>query len=222
MLKKCKDFVLPLIIGLFYIAQHFYPELTKFGAVSSDHPRWWQFFLNGFMSGNLIHLVFNMCGLWVVSSQFASRLRLSFILIYFTLFSALSSYLYYLFFMPSHAWLVGASGGVYALVGFLCWFQRKELVCFFGLRVLAMPFLPAVLILLGIEFLVATFWIRVLAWSLHVIAFSISILTAIACHAAYIAIRKVHPDWNPLFVKEKKPQTQENCGTPSVPAESCN
>jgi hypothetical protein len=51
-----------------------------------------------------------------------------------------------------------------------------------------MPFLPAMLTLFGIEFLVATFWIPVLAWQVHIIAFSISIATAMITHAVYALI----------------------------------
>jgi membrane associated rhomboid family serine protease len=152
----------------------------------SDHPHWWQFFTNGFLSGNWIHLLFNACGMWVVCSQFASQLRLFFLFLYFILFSAASSFLYFHFFMPHRAWLVGASGGVYALIGFLCWFQRRDRIGFLGLRKLSLPFLPAMLVLLGLEFLIATFWVRVLAWQLHILAFFISILTAMAAHAVYL------------------------------------
>jgi membrane associated rhomboid family serine protease len=172
------------LIGVFLFHQ-LIPAVFKSCALWSDHPRWWQFFTNGFLSGNWIHLLFNACGMWVVCLQFASHLRLSFLFVYFTLFSAASSFLYYHFFMPPHAWLVGASGGVYALIGFLCWFQRRSRSCFFGFRSLSMPFFPEMLVLLGLEFLVATFWIRVLAWQVHVIAFFISIFTAMTAHAVY-------------------------------------
>lgn len=135
-----------------------------------------------------MHLTVNLCGLWVVCSQFAAQIRVGFLFVYFVLFSAASSFLYFHFFMPPHAWLVGASGGVYALIGFLCWFQRRDRICFLGVRKLSLPFLPAILILLAIEFLVATFWIPVLAWQLHIIAFSISIFTAMSVHAVYAVI----------------------------------
>lgn len=133
----------------------------------------------------MVHLGINMCGMWVVCTYFASQIRLYFLFIYFVLYSAVSSFFYFYFFMPVHAWLVGASGGVYALIGFLCWFQRRDRIFFLGLRKLSLPFLPAMLVLLGLEFLIATFWIRVLAWQLHIIAFSISIFTAMAVHAVY-------------------------------------
>ena len=184
-LKICRDLVLPLLLCAAYLAQTHIPGVFRHGALWSDHPQWWQFFTNGFLSGNWIHLLVNAGGMWVVCSQFASQIRLGFLFIYFVLFSAASSLLYFYFFMPPHAWLVGASGGVYALIGFLCWFQRRDRVCFFGWRRLSLPFLPAMPVLLGIEFLIATFWIPILAWPLHIIAFSISIFTAMAAHATY-------------------------------------
>ena len=183
--------VFPLLLGAVYLAQLQCPGLFKQCALWSDHPRWWQFFTSGFLSGNWIHLLFNACGMWVVCSQFASQIRLVFLFVYFVLFSAVSSFLYFHFFMPPHAWLVGASGGVYALIGFLCWFQRRDRVCFLGLRRLSMPFLPAMLVLLGLEFLIATFWIRVLAWQLHLIAFGGSMLVALLAHGAYLLSRRL-------------------------------
>jgi membrane associated rhomboid family serine protease len=183
-----RNLIFPLLLGVAYLIQLRVPAVFKLGALWSEDPRWWQFVTNGFLSGNWIHLLFNMGGLWVVCSQFASQIRLVFLFIYFVIFSAASSFLYFHFFMPPHAWLVGASGGIYALIGFLCWFQRRDRIGFLGLRKLAMPFLPAMLVLLGTEALVAIFWIRILAWQLHIIAFSVSIFTAITFHAVYAAI----------------------------------
>lgn len=191
MMSFLKNVILSLLFGLIFCIQKAEPGFFGTYALWSDHPRWWQFFTSGFLSGNWIHLTLNMLGIWVVCSQFASQIRLFFLLTYFVLFSAVSSFLYYYFFMPPHAWLVGASGGVYALIGFLSWFQRRDHVCFLGIRKFAMPFLPAMLILLMIEFLIATFWLPVLAWQLHIIAFSISILTAMIVHAVYAGIRRL-------------------------------
>lgn len=187
-LKTLKNLIFPLLLGVAYLVQTHIPAAFKLGALWSDHSRWWQFFTNGFLSVNWIHLLVNACGMWVVCSQFASHIRLVFLFVYFVLFSAAASFVYFHFFMPSHAWLVGASGGVYALIGFLCWFQRRDRIGFLGLRKLSMPFLPAMLVLLGLEFLIATFWIRVLAWQLHIIAFSISIFTAMTAHAVYAGL----------------------------------
>lgn len=185
------DLIFPLLPGAVYLTQVHVPAVFKLGALWSDHPRWWQFFTNGFLSGNWIHLLFNMAGLWVVCSWAASRIRLYFLFIYFVFFSAVSSFLYFRFFMPPHATLTGASGGVYALIGFLCWFQRRDRVCFLGIRKLAMSFLPAMLILLLIEFLVAAFWIPVLAWPVHMIAFSVSISSAAVVYAVYAGLNRL-------------------------------
>lgn len=187
-LKICRNLIFPFLLGAIYLVQIQVPETFKWGALWSDSPRWWQFFTNNFLSGNWIHLVSNMCGMWVVCSQFARQIRLSFLFIYFVLFSAAASFLYFHIFMPSNASLVGASGGVYALIGFLCWFQRRDRICFLGVRKLAIPFVPAMLLLLCLEFLTATFWIPVLAWQLHIIAFSISIITAMVAHAVYAGV----------------------------------
>jgi membrane associated rhomboid family serine protease len=183
-----RTLLFPFILSVAYLLQVKFPWLFEQGALWSDHPHGWQFFTNGFLSGNWIHLLFNACAIWVVCSQFASQIRLMFLFIYFVLFSAASSFLYFRFFMPPHAWLVGASGGCYALMGFLCWFQRRDKVYFCGIRKLTVSFFPAVLILFGLEYLVATFWIPVLAWQLHIIAFSISIAMAMAAHAVYAGI----------------------------------
>jgi membrane associated rhomboid family serine protease len=177
------------LLAAVYLAQLRFPELLRYAGLWSDHPHGWQYFTNGFLSGNWIHLLFNAGGMWVVCSQFARQIRIGFLLLYFTLFSALASFLYLHFLMPPHAWLVGASGGVYALMGFLCWLERRDRVCFFGLRRLSLPFPQAMLLLLGLEFLVATFWIPVLAWPVHVIAFAVSMVTAMTAHAVYALAR---------------------------------
>lgn len=176
--------VFPLLLSAVYLAQLQYPRLFKQYALWSEHPRWWQFFTNGFLSGNPVHLLINVCGVWAVCAYFASQIRLYFLFLYFVLFSAVSSFLYFHFFMPSHAWLVGASGGVYALIGFLCWFLRRDRVCFAGSPRFAFRLFPVILISLLIEFLVAIFWIRVLAWQLHVIAFGVSMFVVLILHAA--------------------------------------
>ncbi len=197
-LKMGRNLIFPLLLGVAYLIQLRVPAVFKLGALWSEDPRWWQFVTSGFLSGNWIHLLFNMGGLWVVCSQFASQIRLVFLFICFVIFSAASSFFYFHFFMPPHAWLVGASGGIYALIGFLCWFQRRDLVCFFGIRKMAIPFLPAMLILLGLEFLIATLWIPVLAWQLHIIAFSVSIFTAITFHAVYAAFHWLADEIEPF------------------------
>ncbi len=182
-----RHLIFPLLLGAVYLIQRQLPGLFEAGALWSDHPEWHQFFTNGFLSGNSVHLLINVVGIWFVCSQFASKVRISFLLIYFTLFSAASSYLYFLWAMPSHATLVGASSGVYSLLGFLCWFFRRDRVGFFGKRSLSAPVLPFMVFLLIIEFFVARYWVPVLAWQLHLIAFGFSISIALAVHAIYAA-----------------------------------
>lgn len=189
--KMLRNVAFPLFLGLVYLAQIKFPVVLQTGALWSEHPRWWQFFTNGFLSGNWIHLTFNMCAIWVICSQFATQIRLYFLILCFVLFSAASSFLFYKFFMPQNAWLIGASGGVYSLVGFLCWFQRHHRVCFMGLKKFSMPFFIAILMLLFLEFLTAVFWIKVLAWQVHVIAFLLSISVAMLLNAAYAVLHKL-------------------------------
>lgn len=178
-------FFFPLLLTEVYLAQLHFPGLFEYGALWSDHPRWWQYFTNGFLSGNPVHLGINIFGLWVVCTRFASQVRLSFLLIYFILFSAAASCLYRIFCMPAHATLVGASGGVFSLLGFLSWFLRRTRVEFFAMSSFCPPVLPVMGITLIAEFFIARYWIAVLAWQLHLIAFGFSMLCALLVHAAY-------------------------------------
>jgi membrane associated rhomboid family serine protease len=180
--------VFPLLLGVIYFAQLQFPLMFKNGALWSDHPRWWQFFTNGFLSGNPVHLGINILGMWFVCSRFARQIRISFLMAYFVLFAAASSYLYYTFCMPSHATLVGASSGVYSLLGFLSWFFRKKRLEFFVPKTFAVPVLPLMAFTLVLEFFVARYWIPVLAWQLHALAFGLSIFTALLIHAVYSII----------------------------------
>lgn len=177
--------VFPLLLGAVYLAHLQYPGLFKQCALWSEHPRWWQFFTNGFLSGNPVHLLINACGLWFVCSYFAPRIRISFLFIYFLLFSAASSFLYFKWAMPAHATLVGASSGVYSLFGFLCWFMRRDRVGFFGIRSLSAPVLPFMAFMLILEFFASKYWLPVLAWQLHVLAFGFSMLVALLSHGVY-------------------------------------
>jgi hypothetical protein len=58
-------------------------------------------------------------------------------------------------------------------------------VGFFGVRALSAPVLPFMAFMLILEFFAAKYWIPVLAWQLHLIAFGLSISTALLAHAAY-------------------------------------
>ncbi len=200
-----RHYIFPLLLGAVYLVQQQVPGLFEAGALWSAYPRWWQFFTNGFLSGNPVHLLINVIGIWFVCSQFAFKVRISFLLIYFTLFSAASSYLYFLWAMPSHATLVGASSGVYSLLGFLCWFFRRDRVGFFGKRSLSAPVLPFMVFLLIMEFFVARYWVPVLAWQLHLIAFGFSISVALAVHAVYALTHSLAGCEQQIFRKLFKP-----------------
>ncbi len=203
--SQFKHLIFPVLLGAVYWVQQKTPGLFEAGALWSDHSRWWQFFTNGFLSGNPIHLLINIIGIWFVCSQFALKVRISFLLIYFTLFSAASSYLYFLWAMPPHATLVGASSGVYSLLGFLCWFFRRDRVGFFGKRSLSAPVLPFMAFLLILEFFVARYWIPVLAWQLHQIAFGLSISVALVVHAVYALTHSLAECEQSIFRKMFRP-----------------
>ncbi len=197
--------IFPLLLGAVYAAQTCFPEVFEYGALWSDRPKWWQFFTNGFLSGNLFHLLVNMCGIWFVYSQLASQIRISFLLVYFILFSAASSFLYFTFCMSPQATLVGASSGVYSLLGFLSWFLRRSRVGFFGLRSLSASVLPLMVFLLMLEFFAAKFWIPVMAWQLHLIAFGLAISVALAIHAVYALIHWLAERERLIFRKVFRP-----------------
>jgi len=180
-----------------------FPLIFQHGALWSDHPRWWQFFTNGFLSGNRIHLAFNLVAIWMVCDQFASQIRLSFLLFYFTLFSAASSFLFLTFVMPPHAWLVGASGGFYSLMGFFCWFLRRDRVALFGQRRLAASVPLYMGLLLSLEIFAARHWVPQLAWPLHLIAFFLSLSAALSIHAVYALSRRTASEGRALNLCQK-------------------
>ncbi len=186
-----RHLILPMLLGAVYLLQmRFSGTVEQFG-LWSDHPRGWQFFTHGFLSGNLIHLFAGAGGLWVVCSQFAERIRTSFLLLYFILFSAASSFLYFTFCMSPGSALIGASSGVYSLLGFLSWFQRKKRFEFVGLRWFSMPVLLLMVFVLLVETFMARQWIPALAWPLHWIAFSLSLFVAVAAHGVYALLHRL-------------------------------
>lgn len=183
--------VLPGVLLIIFLVQEHWPAIHRYGALWSDHPQWWQFFTCSFLSGNRIHLTINALSMTMLYSQFGRRVRLPVMVLLFTLFSAFSAWLYYLFFMPAHAWLVGASGGIYALLGLFCWSFRYSRVGLPGFRRLSAPVLPAVLCLLLMEYLAACFWIPVLAWQMHVIGFFWGITATLLLQGVYAGVRRL-------------------------------
>lgn len=192
----------PLLLGAVYTVQIYFPMLFDTCALWSNNPKWWQFFTNGFLSGNPIHLGVNMIVMWVVCSKFTAKLRLSFVFLYFTLFSAASSYLFYRFFMAPHMTLVGASSGAFSLMGFSTWMFRRGWVDLYGPKDFSARVPLFMAFMLVLECVVATYWIPVLAWRLHLIAFGLSISVAMTAHAAYAFVR-----W---LIEEKYPSPPVN------------
>jgi len=177
---------LPLLFLVLFVLQQQFPEIHTQGALWSDHPRWWQFFTCNFLSGNWTHLAFNMFGMITLHSQFGPRVRLPMMFLLFTLFSAVSASLYFLFFMSHHAWLVGASGGVYTVIGFFGWFQRRWRVCCCGFRALSIPMLAMLVVIIGIEALIAHFWVPQLAWPMHAVGMGAGFIAALSVQAIYL------------------------------------
>ncbi|MGE4489086.1 MAG: rhomboid family intramembrane serine protease [Kiritimatiellales bacterium] len=183
--------VLPCLLLLVFLAQTHCPVIHRTCALWSDHPRWWQFFTCSFLSGNRVHLGFNVLGMTVLYSQFSRSVRFPVILILFILFSAITAVLYFWFCMPAHAWLVGASGGIYTLLGFFSWFLRCDRICFLGFRKLSAPIIPAISTLLFAEYLAARFWLPVVAWQMHVIGFLVGISGALVLHGVYAGVNRL-------------------------------
>lgn len=161
--------LLPVCFLLLFVLQQHVPEINKYGALWSDHPRWWQFFTCNFLSGNWTHLCVNMFSVGLFHFWCGPRIRLLTMLLLFAFFSSLASGIYFMFFMPQHAWLVGASGGMYSLLGFFGWFQRRTKLSWMGIHALSLPFLAMLLLAIGIEALVAHFWMPQLAWPMHAV-----------------------------------------------------
>lgn len=182
---------LPFFLLIVFLAQQQWPEIHRYGALWSDRPRWWQFFTCNFLSGNRIHLLFNMLGMAVLHGQFGPRVRLPVILLLFTAFASAATWIYAAFWMPSHAWLVGASGGIYTLFGFFGWFLRRERMGWFGLRALSMPLLAALPLLVGTEALVAHLWLPQLAWPMHAVGICAGFIFALGVQAVCALCRNV-------------------------------
>ena len=98
--------------------------------------------------------------------------------------------------MPQHAWVIGASGGSYALLGFFSWFLRREKFCFFKKTTrFDFPILPALLVFIVGEYFYARWRMPHLAWQLHALGFSLGISIAMATHMVYAACSAVMNKW---------------------------
>jgi len=182
---------LPGLLLIVFLAQQQWPEIHRYGALWSVRPRWWQFFTCNFLSGNWIHLLFNVLSMAVLHWQFGPRVRLPVILLLFTVFSSSATWIYAAFWMPPKAWLVGASGGIYTLFGFFGWFFRRARVGWFGLRALSMPLLAALPLIIAIEALIAHLWLPQLAWPMHAAGISAGFVFALGLQAVCALCRNV-------------------------------
>lgn len=211
--KKFRYVLLPVLFLLLYGLQQRFPAMHEQGALWSDRPRWWQFFTCNFLSGNGLHLAMNMFSMALLHIRLGPRIRLPVILILFTLFAAVSTWAYYLLIMPENVWVVGASGGGYALFGFLGWFLRRFHVDWCGLRPLALPVLLCLPLCIILEALVALLWIPQLAWPLHAVAVSFGLLFALVFQAIYAVChqgRAIHTMICALELREPLPAMEEN------------
>ena len=133
-------FVLLIINGLAYAAEHLRPEfmLTYFPLwpLASDRPPFmpWQLLTYGFLHGDLWHIFFNMLGLYFFGPRLEVRLgSRDFILLY--LVSGLSGALLSFFFSPNAA-IVGASGAVFGvLLGFAHFWPEERILIWFVIPV---------------------------------------------------------------------------------------
>jgi membrane associated rhomboid family serine protease len=176
---------LPLFLLVVFLLQLKFPEVHKYGALWSDRPRWWQFITCNFLSRDPGHLLVNMSGLMIVYTQFAPQIKGPFLALAFVLTSTVTTWLFYLWFMPSHAWLIGASGGSFALLGFFSWFLRRAYFGLFSFKKLKFRFLPVLVVMIISEYFIATYWMPQLAWQLHAIGFGFGVIAAMVAHALY-------------------------------------
>jgi membrane associated rhomboid family serine protease len=164
-----RTLVLPLIFLSVYLWQAHNPMVHRVGALWSDHPHGWQFFTATFLSGNPWHLAINMLACIAVFQLLAPHIRFPFLLVGFLLFAPLANVLYFHFAMPSRSWLVGASGGIYALVGFLAWSDRNSFYSSFFVNRLRLRLWHAAVPTLAVEWALAHFYMPSLAWKLHLL-----------------------------------------------------
>ena len=89
--------------------------------------------------------------------------------------------------MPSHAWVIGASGGSFALLGFFSWFLRRARFQIYKFERVGFPILPVLIAGILCEALFARWRMPQLAWQLHALGFVLGISTAMVAHFAYAA-----------------------------------
>lgn len=111
----------------------------------------------------------------------------TFLALAFVFFATLSTYLFHAWYMPSHAWVIGASGGTYALLGFFSWFLRRARFQIHKFKRLGFPILPVLVAGILFEALLARWRMPQVAWQIHAIGFSLGISTAMVAHAVYAA-----------------------------------
>ena len=181
---------LPMVLIVVYMLQLKFPAIHEHGALWSEHPRWWQHFTCNFMSASPLHLAMNASGLVIVYSQFAPQVRAPLLALAFFFFAALSTWIFQALWMPQHAWMIGASGGSYTLLGFFSWFLRRAKFCLFKKTSrFDFPILPVLIVFIVGEFFYARWRMPQLAWQLHASGFGLGIGMAMAAHAIYAACR---------------------------------
>ncbi len=186
---------LPMVLMAIYALQLRFPAIHEHGALWSDHPHWWQIFTCNFLSKDIGHLAVNVGGLVIVYSQFAPQVRGPMLALAFFFFASLSTWLFHALWMPEHAWLIGASGGSYALLGFFSWFLRRARFCVYKCKWLNFRILPVLIVFIVGEYFYARWRMPHLAWQLHALGFSLGISIAMATHAIYAACRVVINRW---------------------------
>lgn len=185
--RHLRMLALPALLVVVFLLQLTFPSVHRQCALWSDHPRWWQYITCSFLSGGVVHLSFSVVGLIMIHSQFAPQVRGWTLFFAFAVLASLAVWLFHAWCMPPHAWLIGASGGSYALLGFFSWFLRKARFCVYRLRRLRFPVFPVVIVLLGCEGLIARCWVPQLAWQLHAIGFGLGVGSALVLQGAFIA-----------------------------------
>ena len=186
---------LPMLLVSIFLLQMEFPAIHKHGALWSERMQWWQFFTCSFLSRDIAHLAFNVGGLVIVYSQFAPQVRGPILAVAFCLFATLSNLIFFEWLMPRHAWLIGASGGSYALLGFFSWFLRRAYFCVYKCKWLKFKIIPVLVVSIVGEYLYARWRMPTLAWQMHAIGFGLGVSSAMIIHAVYAASRSVAVHW---------------------------